>query len=310
MKRWKLPLAALILVLVGLVVLFFSRHRPEPDIGKPIARAARPKLTRPVRPNAPRSERAKKINAKTDTGARAAGGRSHSCLKRETYDEAARTLRREFDKNCDGTDLYCTVDELNDYGEPIRKTSYQRCGNTPSYCTTLEHDEYGEAIASHIDQDCDGRHVECSTGKYNDHGDIVESIIDKGCKGNSDGEGDQDYCFSYSYDEDGMIVSSAQGKCGEEPTLCTSYEYDLAAGVRRETWDSDCDGTPNFVWVKIFHEGAEEDDYDQFVDKGCTGNWYWCIIIGEDNFSWQRFEGNEACAKKYGELVKRNRERR
>ena len=304
LQRWKLPLAVLFLMLVGLAVFYFSHHRVEPNIGRAIDRPAKPKLSRPIRENAVRSRHAKKINKKTDRVVRDTEVESFRCVKKSTFDEAAHILRQEVDDNCDGIVDRCEIRELNAYGELVHYEDYRGCGKVPSHCIEYNLNEYGEEFADYLDEDCDGHLDKCHYLKRNDHGDIIEEITDKGCDGVL-GEDEYHRCSTFVYDEDGMIINEYEGKCGEDPENCADFEYDLAAGIRREKWDVKCDGTVDFCWVKIYRDGRDEDDYDQFIDKGCNGTWYWCTVQGDNGDGVLKITGHEACAQKYEELVKR-----
>ena len=290
--------------MVCLVVFYFLLHRPEPDIERAVDHLARPKLTRSVRKNAVRSEKAKMMIEKTDIDVGDTGMTSSRCVK-DTLDEATGILRQEVDENCDGVIDVCRVKELNAYGEPIHIELYRDCGKVPTSCYEIEYNEYGEEITYHIDNDCDGNLDECITNKRNDHGDIIEVIKDKKCDGKFE-EGDGHGCFSYSYDKEGMIMAGHAGNCGEKPQNCTECEYDLDAGIRREKWDIKCDGTIDFCWVKIYRDDFDEPD--SFISMGCDGIWKSCSIHDDDGGSIKinKFKGHEVCANKYEELMKRN----
>jgi hypothetical protein len=300
MKKWKLLLAGLFSVLVCLVVYYFAHYRVTPEIVGPVDRPFKPRLTRPTRKNAVRSDRAKKMTAKTDS---ATGMKSYRCMKKD-LDQETGILRQEIDKDCDGVVDQCVVLKLNEYGEEVHRESYENCGKVPTRCSDIEWNEYGEAVASYTDEDCDGRPDICTTAKFNDHGNYIESAMDNGCDGKLDGKGDVHTCSSYSYDQDGMITSRTQGTCGKHPNGCTEYEYDLRAGIRREKWDTKCDGTVDFCWVWFYRDDPY--DYHEFIDIGCDGTWKYCNIYGDDGLVRNKYKGHEACAKKYEDLVKRN----
>ncbi len=302
-KKWKLPLTVLFLILVCFAIFLFAHHRVEPNIGKVLDHPVRKKLTRRVRPNAPRSERAKKLNKRTDTGVAAEMG-SFRCTKNTFLDEAGRILRREIDENCDGAVDFCVVQELNAYGEEVRRTRYRGCGNVPSNCIEITRNEYGEEIAYYTDENCDGHIDECHYLKRNDHGDVIEEIGDKGCDGVL-AEDEWHRCSSFFYNEDGLKSREYEGKCGEEPENCLYYEYDLALGIERVKEDAKCDGTVDHCWTQIYRD--DPDNPDRFMDKGCVGIWYSCTIWRDNGYSYQKFTSNEVCARKYEELVRRNR---
>lgn len=303
MKRWKLPLTALFFLLVCIAAFYFSRHRFIPVTVRAIDRPIKPKFSRPVRENAVRSEQGQKMNKKTDVVPSAPGMESSWCLK-DSLDEEAGILRQEIDENCDGVVDQCRVKELNGYGEVVRYEYYKDCRKAPSSCVEIERNQYGEKIAYDIDSDCDGRIDECHTYKLNDHGDIIEVLIDKGCDGVLE-EDEVHGCFSISYNEDNMIIAGDAGNCGEKPENCTEYEYDLSAGIRREKWDLKCDDTVDFCWVKIFRD--DPDEWDGFIDKGCDGTWSSCSIRVDNGSVMYKSKDHEVCAKKYEDLVKRNR---
>ena len=307
MKRWKLLLVALFFTMVCFVVYYFSHYRFEPDTVSAVDRPAKTKLTRPVRKDAVRSERAKKMIVKTDRVVRAVGMKSYRCVKNESFDEEAGILRKEIDSDCDGAVDLCRTEELNTYGEMVRYESYEDCGKVPTHCVKIDRNEYGEEIAYYIDSDCDGRLDECHTNERNDRGDIIEAVIDKGCDGVLE-EGEERGCFSVVYDEDGLIITAHSGNCGEKPEICYDFEYDLKAGNRREKWDLKCDGAVDFCWVKFPRD--DPDKWDWFIDDGCDGIWKSCTIYGDDGVVIHSFKGHKACAKKHEELVKRNLEKR
>jgi hypothetical protein len=307
MKRWKLPLAALLLILVCFVVYYGFQLRSAPDSAKATDPLVKPKNSRPVRKNMARSEQAKKMVEKTGVGD-AATGMSYGCLKESPYDEATGILRTEIDFDCDGIPEKCKVEELNAYGEPIRTENYKDCGEVPTHCYENEYNEYGEKIAYVYDRDCDGSIDKCGTFKRNDHGDIIERINDKGCDGVLE-EGELHRCFTYVYDEDNLVISQHGGNCGEEPNSCSDYEYDFATGMKRLKWDLKCDGTVEGCMEIFYHD--DPDKSDRFIDdEGCDGIWEGCVFLGDDGVKSIGFGGHEVCAKKYEELVKKNRGKR
>ena len=260
-----------------------------------------------MRKNKPRSEKAKKMIEKADIGADNTNIKSYRCVKTTTLDEEAGILRKEIDNDCDGVVDRCRIEELNAYGEQVRYENYMDCGMVPTDCIKVSRNEYGEETAYYIDSDCDDHLDKCHTYKRNDHGDIIEVIMDKGCDGVLE-KGEEHGCFSYAYDEDGLIISAHSGNCGEKPEICYDFEYDLEAGNRREKWDLKCDGAVDFCWVKFPRDDPEK--WDWFIDDGCDGIWKSCTIYGDDGAVIHSFKGHETCAKKHEELVKRNLEKR
>jgi len=217
---------------------------------------------------------------------------------------------------CDGSAEYCINCELNEYGEEVRLTIFQDCGDEPTGCVELERNEYGEVIAASVDDGCDGHPSHCVNYTRNDYGDVVEDHIDRNCNNVVD-EGEENTCMAYEYDEDGRIIRQRIGVCGREPTRCADHEYDFAAGIRRETWDSNCDGTVDFCRVKVFPgapwTGAyldEPGDVNTFTDKDCKGVWYSCKVYSEDGEKLHQYTSHDVCAQKYEEAVQRNRARR
>jgi len=298
--QWKLLPGAIILILLVLMIYNFSRHRLVPKIVPAVDRPVKPRALRPVRKNAALSEQIKKINKKTDHDIGISGVKSFRCLVRETFNEATGVLRQEVDNNCDGIVDYCELQELNAYGEPVRKERYRNCGEEPSNCSEIERNKYGEVIAYNIDSDCNGLFDECQIYKRNDHGDIIETIIDKECDGKLE-EGEEHGCNLYRYDEDGMIIADYAGSCKGKPELCASYEYDLSHGIRREKLDNGCDGTIDWCLVEVYREDSTESEV--FIDVGCDGTWRSCSTHEDDGVTITKFEGHETCAKKYEEFV-------
>ncbi len=252
---------------------------------------------------------------KSDSGANAAGRESSSrCVKKESFDETTGILWQELDDNCDGVVDRCRVQQLNDYGEPVRTETFKDCGEAPTNCYENEYNEYGEVTAYNFDSDCDGSIDKCLTFKRNNYGHEIEIIYDKGCDGVLE-KGEWHFCSTFDYDEDGLMIKQREGNCGEEPELCGDFEYNLAAGMKREKWDDECDGTVEYCWVKFSSDSPDEPDSmidahpnepDSFTDKGCDGIWENCNILGDDGVIVHHFKGNEVCAKKYEELVKKN----
>ena len=301
-----LPLVAIFLTVACLV--FFMHRQDEPEVVETIDNPIRPKKIRPMRKTPVQTEQMKKMNEKSVGAIEAASPASSRCVN-TTYNESTGIRRKEYDEDCDGIADKCVLEELNEYEEPIRIESYIGCGNFPTFCSDLKYNEYGEGIASYFDENCNGVIDICITAKRNDHGDVVESVYDYKCDGNMDDKNDLLSCFSYSYDEEGMIVGQVIGKCGQEPENCVEYDYDFHAGVQRETWDYQCDGAADFCWVKIYRDDHEDrgdlTDSDDFTDKGCDGIWSWCSVHGDGGVI-HKFKGHEACAQQYEELVKKN----
>ena len=317
MKKWKSPLVGLFLILICFFIYFLFFHRIDPEITSSVHHPFQAKKLRPVRKNAVRSKRWKKKIAKNDHGIGAVRMTSSRCVK-EDLDENTGILQQEVDSNCDGVVDRCRTVKLNAFGEPVHIEYYKDCGEKPNRCMDIDYNEYGEEIAYDYDSDCDGNSDDCLTFNRNDHGDEIETIYDKGCDGVL-GKGEWHFCYTYDYNEDGLIISADTGNCGEEPDLCAEYEYDLTAGMKREKWDHDCDNTPDICWVKFSRDDsvvpesivvAAPDEPDSFLDEGCDGVWKHCFILGEDGVKVHKFTGHEVCAKKYEELLKRNREKR
>jgi hypothetical protein len=304
--------AAVGLALVCLIVFQFSRHRAGPDAGKAVAGRFRPKITRPLRKNAPRSALAQKMKADAGGGPPAAGQKFY-CNVKVTNDEAAGTRWLQIDTKCTGAYDRCEMQWLNAYGELVRSIVYESCGSVASECREIKRNEYGEIVADNVDSKCRGRFDDCRTHERNDHGDVVEEVDDKGCKGVLEADDDQHDCISYVYNEDGTVASDAGGTCGAEPDFCTDYDYDLAAGVQREKITRGCQGAPEACFTRIYPGVISDDashDAHLFIDKGCTGNWSVCVIRGDDGYSFEHFRGNEICAAKFAEITQRNQESR
>jgi len=304
MKRWKLPLAVLLIVLIGLAVFYFANHRFKPELVKAVDPSIIPKKKRPLRPAARRSPQAKKMAEKTGAGD-ATAMKPHGCVKNIAFDEATGILRSEMDYDCDGTVDNCLVEVLNEYGEPIRTENYKNCGDAPSDCFETEYNEYGEGITISMDLDCDGRPEACTTIKRNDHGDVIERIIDNGCDGVLE-KSMMNECKSYTYDANHLIVHEISDNCADEMRVCTDFTYDLDAGVRFETCDFDCDGTVDVCMAQVYVDGYPEPF--TFTERNCDGTWAHCTVYEENSAMTRTLLGHDACAKQYEQLVKRNRE--
>ncbi len=325
-KRWGLLLAAFVLILACIIFCYLSQRSPEPEVAQVVGHTTKPKpppkLTRPVRENTPRSRQTKKtVEAapKTDTAFKN-NMSPYGCLLKNEYDEQAGIVQQVIDKNCDGVADYCRAEELNEYGETVRKEDDGDCDGEPDRCYDMRYNKYGEEIAQDFDDKCDGSIDSCLSIKRNEYGDEIEEIFDVGCDGklddvevteNEDGKGvliggDEHLCYSYEYDENGMITNKQQGNCGEEPYICRSYAYDPAAETRREKLDMDCDGTIEACRVKWMPGGNFTPHY--FTENNCDGTWKNCMIWGEVNWVGRTFMGHDICAQKYEEIKKKYRE--
>lgn len=311
MKRRKYLTIALLLILGGVLAYVFLHDRDEPTNDAAVDYPVKPKLKRPVRKNAARSELVKRIDCRNADATKDWS----KCTNAVSFDNRTGKLREEIDKDCDGFIEYCIVTKFNEYGEEIGWEHYPDCGNVPRNCSEIERNEFGEMIALHSDQDCDGRWDHCQTLKRNDHGDLVEEISDKGCDGVLEG-GEYHHCTSFEYDEDGRIIRERDGKCNREPENCAEIEYDHSLGIRREKWDNQCDGTVDFCIVKIYQGDPWTGDYlegpdvfDLFSDTQCNGIWRACSVYSEDGERMQRYSEHDVCAQKYEEAVRRNRAR-
>ncbi|HPQ70255.1 MAG TPA: hypothetical protein PKW95_14095 [bacterium] len=305
MKRRKYLTIALLLILGGVLACIFFHDRDEPTNDAAIDSPIEPKLKRPVRKNAARSVSAKKLAAQIDD-AKSKTRKPYGCLMENNFDERSRILRQKVDFDCDGNADQCLVKTLNDYGEPVRIENHKKCGPEPDICTEIEYNEFGEEMAYFFDNDCDGNVDMCLTFKRNDHGDEVEDFMDKNCDGTRD-EDDWHLCFSYEYDEDGLIVTQYDSDCGEEPKDCLDYEYDFAAGTQRQKLDINCDGTVDICKVLVFREG--HNDPEIFVEKDCGGTWEYCTLHGEVDWVVSSIRDPKFCAQKYDEFLNANRAR-
>lgn len=298
------------IVTAGLMLLgwLLIVPRKPPDLVRAIDRPARPKIMHLERKKRIRSEKAIKFDRRTEKSIEELEAQKYGCEKKIFLNKDQTVFRLERDNDCDGIADSCRVDELNAYGEVVRTEIYEECDGSPKYCSESIYNEYGEEVEMIIDNDCDDSIDGCITTKRNEYGDIVEEFSDDKCD-NIMGKDDWRHCWELDYDDNGLIIDSQMSDCVDKPMYCTKYEYNFKTGVRRDRWDTDCDGSVDYCFESIFREGFTNADKFRFPNEDCTGPWESCNIYGQAQYSMKTFYHPDFCAKKYEEFVRLNSER-
>ena len=307
-KRINTMCALAVIGLACLIWFYFSRTS-KPQLVPAVHAPAAPVFVRPKRKNAPKSELAKKMNAKAVVDDSSFKIKPYGCGNKVFLNRSNTVIRHESDWDCDGVIDECRTEEQNEYGEMVRIEYYDKCGPEPNLCIDLKLNKFGEEIGYDYDDECDGQINNCTKMIRNDHGDIVEQYHDKGCDGNLE-DGEFHRCSEFEYDDAGLPFAEKTGDCGKPPKFCNEYKYDENTGIRQVKYDKDCDSTPDSCYVEIYREDSRKPDTFSFSTADCQGPWKSCNLFGVDREAIQTIKNSEFCAKKYEEFVKKYQETR
>lgn len=249
LKLWQLLLLSAALLILALMFI----HRPTPatkksDVfpGRSAARKQMPALKKPPArvvksvENVANEAKVTETDDLTEDEKKLSEWYRRSCSA-ISYDENGDEVERRFDHGCDGTFDECWIKQVDESGNEITYFD-KNCDGTTDSCNIIVEDDHGNPLRHITDEKCDGSddHTICMSYTYDADGLKISSRSDFSC------DGKILYCTSFEYDENGFEISNRSDEgCDEKADNCFSRENDADGHMALRKWDKGCDGTPD-----------------------------------------------------------------